>query len=97
MNTLNNSDKRNGESEDLERLREIKIHTILDISNNMWYRRQSFRCPFHNEKTPSFVLYPDGSYHCFGCGKNGKNSIDFLIDMGLSFRDAVEELKTYIK
>lgn len=29
-------------------------------------------CPFHEEKTPSFVVYPDqGSYHCFGCGKSG--------------------------
>lgn len=29
-------------------------------------------CPFHEEKTPSFVLYPDKEeYHCFGCGKSG--------------------------
>jgi DNA primase len=29
-------------------------------------------CPFHQEKTPSFVVYPDqGTFHCFGCGKSG--------------------------
>lgn len=29
-------------------------------------------CPFHNEKTPSFTVYPDtASYYCFGCGAGG--------------------------
>lgn len=30
------------------------------------------KCPFHNEKTPSFYISPDrGSYYCFGCGSKG--------------------------
>ncbi len=30
------------------------------------------RCPFHNEKTPSFFISPDrGTYYCFGCGAKG--------------------------
>jgi len=28
-------------------------------------------CPFHVEEDPSFVVYDDGSYHCFGCGAHG--------------------------
>jgi DNA primase len=29
-------------------------------------------CPFHNEKTPSFYVFPDkDNYHCFGCGQTG--------------------------
>ncbi|MCD8282264.1 MAG: DNA primase [Prevotella sp.] len=37
-------------------------------------------CPFHNERTPSFVVTPArGTYHCFGCGRGG-NAVDFVIE-----------------
>jgi DNA primase len=50
-------------------------------------------CPFHSEKTPSFVVSPHKQiYHCFGCGKGG-NVYTFLMDRGgLSFLDAVAHL-----
>jgi len=50
-------------------------------------------CPFHNEKTPSFMVSPAKQfYHCFGCGAHG-TAIGFLMEYeNLGFRDAVEEL-----
>ncbi len=49
-------------------------------------------CPFHEEKTPSFHVYADGHYHCFGCGAHG-TSLGYLMDRdGLSFPEAVEAL-----
>lgn len=37
-------------------------------------------CPFHNEKTPSFTIFPKtGTFKCFGCGKQG-NSVGFLME-----------------
>ena len=50
------------------------------------------RCPFHEEKTPSFHVYPDGHYHCFGCGAHG-TTLGFVMDIdGLTFPEAVESL-----
>lgn len=51
------------------------------------------RCPFHNEKTPSFTVSPSKQfYHCFGCGAHG-TALTFLMEhAGLSFIDAVHEL-----
>ena len=48
-------------------------------------------CPFHHEKTPSFMVSPDKQiWHCFGCGKGG-DLISFVMEMeGLDF---VETLK----
>ncbi|MCX8481379.1 MAG: DNA primase, partial [Sediminibacterium sp.] len=38
------------------------------------------RCPFHNEKTPSFTVSPSKEiYKCFGCGKSG-NTIQFIME-----------------
>lgn len=50
-------------------------------------------CPFHSEKTPSFVVYEDqGHYHCFGCGAHG-DAVTFLMHTeGYSFPEAVKYL-----
>ena len=37
-------------------------------------------CPFHNEKTPSFIVSPSkGIFKCFGCGKGG-NAVNFIME-----------------
>jgi len=50
-------------------------------------------CPFHDERTPSFVVNNgDRHYHCFGCGAHG-DAIQFLMQhMRLGFYEAVEQL-----
>ena len=50
-------------------------------------------CPFHNEKTPSFTVYPEnGSYYCFGCGQGG-DIITFTMKMeNLDYIDAIRRL-----
>lgn len=48
-------------------------------------------CPFHNEKTPSFVVSPSkGIFKCFGCGKAG-NAVTFVREHeGVSFAEALK-------
>ena len=50
-------------------------------------------CPFHSEKSPSFMVSPERqAFHCFGCGKGG-SVIDFVMEMEhLSFIEALEDL-----
>ena len=50
-------------------------------------------CPFHEEKTPSFMVVPDSQkFHCFGCGAHG-DVVDFIqMRHGLSFQDALKHL-----
>ena len=50
-------------------------------------------CPFHGEKSPSFIVSPSRqTYHCFGCGAHG-NAIGFLMKhTGAGFLEAVQDL-----
>jgi DNA primase len=50
-------------------------------------------CPFHNEKTPSFIVSPTKNlYKCFGCGEGG-NSVSFLMkSQNMSYPEALKHL-----
>ena len=67
----------------------IQERVPLKKSGRDW----SARCPFHDERSPSFTVSPAKQfYHCFGCGAHG-SAIGFLINYDrLEFPDAVEEL-----
>ena len=56
-------------------------------------KNYSARCPFHEEKTPSFSVNPDKQfYYCFGCGAGG-NALGFVMDYeNVDFPLAVETL-----
>jgi DNA primase len=80
----------------IDRIRETA--DIVDVvSRHVELRRAGTNykglCPFHEEKTPSFMVSPDKQiFHCFGCGKGG-NVFTFLVEMeGVSFPEAVRTL-----
>ncbi len=61
----------------------------LDKAGKSW----KGKCPFHNEKTPSFFVSPErGSYYCFGCGASG-DIFTFVEEFeGLDFKGALKLL-----
>ncbi len=67
------------------------IGGVLDLKRAG--RNFKTNCPFHGEKTPSFMVSPEKQiYHCFGCGKGG-NVYSFLMEYeGVGFVEAVKEL-----
>ncbi|HNV12776.1 MAG TPA: DNA primase [bacterium] len=71
----------------------LDIVDVISQYLNLKPAGSNFRavCPFHNEKTPSFMVSPEKQiWHCFGCGKGG-DIFSFLMEMeGLDF---VETLK----
>ena len=50
-------------------------------------------CPFHTEKTPSFIVSPDRqTFHCFGCGKGGSVFDFVMLFEHIDFPEALESL-----
>lgn len=82
--------------ESLETLRQrIDLVDVLSSHVDMKRAGSAYKacCPFHEEKTPSFIIQKgDTHYHCYGCGAHG-DAIQFLMNyLKLSFTEAVESL-----
>lgn len=82
--------------ESLERLRS-RVDLVEVLSSHVDLKRTGSAykglCPFHDEKTPSFVVQKgERHYHCFGCGEHG-DAIKFLMTyLNLGFQESVESL-----
>ena len=50
---------------DIAKAKQYSIKKLMNMVNKF------AKCPFHSEKTPSFCVYTNNTYHCFGCQANG--------------------------
>ncbi len=57
--------------------------------------RHNMICPLHNDSKPSFIVFPDQNWRCFGCGRSG-DAIEFVRELhDLSFKKALEYLEIH--
>ncbi|MGQ1890228.1 DNA primase [Thermophagus sp. OGC60D27] len=82
----------------IDRVMETAQSQIVDVVSefvNLKRRGVNYigLCPFHNEKTPSFIVSPSkGIFKCFGCGKGG-NAVNFLMEHEqISFVESIKIL-----
>ena len=74
------------------------LSEIVDVVSSYLPLKRSGRtfkalCPFHQEKTPSFIVHPEKQiFHCFGCGAGG-NVLSFVMKYeNLTFPEALRNL-----
>lgn len=79
----------------VERAREVPILEVVGLECNLRRSGHNYtaKCPFHDERTPSFYVYPEkNNFHCFGCGVHG-DVISYVMRLNqLGFKDAVKML-----
>jgi len=91
--TFKNDDKKWISEKQIEQALDVPIEDVfegsLKNSGKLWIGI----CPFHNDKHPSFYIYPEtNSFYCFGCNQGG-NAINFIrLLHGYNFKEAVQYL-----
>ena len=81
-------------------LDELSQVSILEVAQDLGLEvnRNRMVCPFHEENTPSLVLYPHtNSFYCFGCAKTGNSITLFSEIRQLSIKDTIQTMaQTYL-
>lgn len=84
---------------EVERIkREVRIDEVVDCYVQLRKAGKTYvgLCPFHDDRVPSFTVYPDqGTFHCFGCGAHG-DALTFLQKVEhLGFKSALHTLDQF--
>lgn len=79
----------------------IDQNVLLEVvSSRIEVKKEGTRwralCPFHPDRHPSLVLYPDGWFHCFGCSAHG-TAVDFVARLDdIPWKEALRAVREQI-
>ena len=75
----------------------LSILSVIDRYNLKPDKHHKTCCPFHEEKTPSFTIYPKtNTFHCFGCGISG-DTIEFIqLKENITKHEAILKAQSYV-
>lgn len=96
---LNPKQKNNERHNFKEKIEIAKQYPIATLSGNTLDIRKAGQnfiasCPFHQEKTPSFYIYPETNrFYCFGCQIKGDVINLTMLLHGINFKEAVAKLQ----
>ncbi len=77
---------------DITRAKDFPIDQLYPNQLRQFGGRYNGLCPFHNERTPSFFIFPDNRFYCYGCNESG-DAIDFQMKLkNYDFMEAVRSL-----
>ena len=90
-NFIDEKDKPEIGDEQIEMAKSVPLESLIpDLKYNSG--RLIRRCPFHEEKTPSFYVFKNNSYYCFGCGEHGDSISYIMKTQNLGFIQAIKYL-----
>ena len=82
--------------ETIEKVNDLLLSTVINKYHPLKKSGSGFKanCPFHNEKSGSFMVSDSKNvYKCFGCGAGGNNPISFVMKhLNLSYPDTIKEI-----
>ena len=78
--------------DDIEKARQYPIEDLYSGNLRKSGTRLAGKCPFHEERTPSFFIFQENRWYCFSCNEGG-DAIDFIRKLkDLDFTEAVKRL-----
>ncbi len=92
LNNEKPSSKEEEFEEQIQQARNVPIESLYSGSLRKSSKKLMGKCPFHEEHSPSFFIFDDNHFKCFGCGVSGDSIEFYMKSHDVTFKEAVRAL-----